>query len=64
MSPKAAILGFLIITIVSHTHAETVYDLLGRYGLPKGLLPEGVTEYKFDEESKTLTVTLPNLKAG
>ncbi|GFP92489.1 hypothetical protein PHJA_001393100 [Phtheirospermum japonicum] len=44
-------------TISQQTPNQTVYDILPRYGLPSGLLPDSVTSYTLTEDGE-FTVTL------
>lgn len=44
------------IFITNSTAKETVYDLLPKYGLPSGLLPNSVTDYSLSDDGRFVVV--------
>ncbi|KAL9682757.1 hypothetical protein QQ045_014565 [Rhodiola kirilowii] len=48
---SAALLFFIIITIPSTSSSPTAYELLETYNFPKGLLPQGVTDYSLTNDT-------------
>ena len=60
---SAAILTLLICLILLHSNPalsdeNSVYDFLKEYGLPVGLLPEGVTGFELDRTTGKFSVSL------
>lgn len=41
-----------------NSDSKSIYDVLSKHGLPKGLLPKGVTDYEIDEASGRFMVFL------
>ncbi|KAL1328691.1 hypothetical protein HN51_038497 [Arachis hypogaea] len=53
-----AIFAFLSLAATATTIAtkESVYDLLPKYGLPSGLLPDSVTDYSLSDDGRFIVV--------
>ncbi|KAL1542631.1 hypothetical protein AAHA92_19690 [Salvia divinorum] len=58
MSSLRRLLLFLLLVVVTVADRPTVYEAIGSYGLPQGLLPEGVTNYKLDVATGIFSVYL------
>ncbi|KAL5707733.1 hypothetical protein ACHQM5_018597 [Ranunculus cassubicifolius] len=57
------LLSILLLTLFLITPTQstpTVYDILNKFGLPSGLLPDSVSSYTFNESTGEFTVELPN----
>ncbi|KAG6431851.1 hypothetical protein SASPL_103419 [Salvia splendens] len=48
----------LVVVVATVADRPTVYEAIGSYGLPEGLLPEGVTNYKLDVSTGKFSVYL------
>lgn len=48
----------LTVTASTNNNKETVYELLPKYGLPSGLLPDTVTDYSLSEDDGRFVVVL------
>nr|XP_043622450.1 uncharacterized protein At5g01610-like [Erigeron canadensis] len=57
-SPLVILLFFLTIFNINFTTSETIYEILGKNGLPMGLLPKGVSNFTFDKETGKFDVHL------
>ncbi|KAL4576857.1 hypothetical protein LXL04_012957 [Taraxacum kok-saghyz] len=64
MATKTLLLLLTLFAVVSSTTARsddpapTVYDILKKYGLPTGLLPDSVTSYSFSPDDGSFVVEL------
>lgn len=48
----------LLLLTISHISASTIYEVLKSNGLPMGLLPKGITNFTFDNDSGQFEVHL------
>lgn len=58
MSSSLRRLLLLVVVVAAVADRPTVYEAIGSYGLPEGLLPEGVTNYKLDVSTGKFSVYL------
>ncbi|XP_057782282.1 uncharacterized protein At5g01610-like [Salvia miltiorrhiza] len=58
MSSLSRFLLLLLTAVAAAADRPTVYEAIGSYGLPQGLLPEGVTNYKLDVATGKFSVYL------
>ncbi|KAG5155090.1 hypothetical protein JHK82_013059 [Glycine max] len=51
-----AMATFTTLLLCTAAAKESVYEILPKYGLPSGLLPDTVTDYKLDEDGQFVVV--------